>query len=330
MLVVSKDDITKHFPAASSLDFESFRPFVRTAEQDAIIPFLSQAQYDALNTAYNDGAGYSGMSSALKELLIRVQRPIVGKALLEAVPALNVILSGSGILVNTPEGTVAASQVRTEDLKRLARREYFQGLEAMLRYLESNTGVYTTWAASSAFTIYTECFIRSATDFSKYYFIDESRYIFTRCRSTMLEKQQMVSKITGTVLYNSLLTQLRSGTTSVANQKLLPFIYPAVANLTMGDCLLDLVPMFTDLGIRIATTSNSLSSAVESAPDPALVQSLMDRAIAKGNGKLKELKDFLYANHSDYPEFEADTTVYSTSASSDYNDLDNSTHGFGI
>lgn len=330
MLVANLQDIKKHFPAASSLDFATLEPFIRTSEQDAVIPFLSQAQYDALNTAYSNGAGYSGMSTALKDLLLVVQRPIIGKAILEAVPAINLIISGSGILVSTPENTVAASQVRTEDLKRSARKEYFQGLESMLRFLEINTGVYTTWAASSSFTIYTECFIRSATDFSKYYFIDQSRYIFTRCRSTMLEKQQLVSKITGTTLYNTLLSSLRSGTVTAANQKLLPFIYPAVANLTMGECLLDLVPMFTDLGIRVATTSNSLSSAVESAPDPRVVQTLMERATAKGNAKLKELKDFLYANASDYPEFTADTTVYSTSSSTDYNDLDNSTHGFGI
>jgi hypothetical protein len=330
MLVASLNDIKKHFPAASSLQFDAVAPFIRSAEQDAVIPYLSQAQYDALNTAYNDGAGYSGMSTAEKNLLLCVQRPIVGKAILEVIPALNLVMSGSGLLVAVPDNTVAASQVRTEDLKRMARREYFQGLEAMLRFLESNTGVYTIWTASTSFTIYTECFLRSATEFNKNYFIDESRYIFTRCRAVMLEKQQMVRRITGEALYNLLLDQLRSDSVSAANKKILPFIFSAVANLTMGESLIDLVPMFSDLGIRVATTSSSLSSAVESVPDPSIVNTLMDRATAKGQARLKELKDFLYANASDYPDFANNPAVYSTSATTDYNDLNNSTHGFGI
>lgn len=328
MLFSTVEEFRGFIPASKNLSFEDLKPMLETAELDDIIPFLGQEQYDALNGVYDSGDGT--MTDTDKDLLKRVRRPLANIAIARFSAFGNLNIGKSGFTVTSTEHTAIASQWRVNDLKSEVLKEYFQGTERMLQYLEANTGLYPVWAASSAFTQFRECFINTADDFNNYFFINSSRRTFLSLRPKMKQVEEYILSITGQSLFDEIKSQILLGTVSAANLKLLKLIKPAVANQSMVEALPNMQVLFTDYGPQLVETSNSLTQVVQRAVDGTRMEKLITTARETADSKRKELQDFLYLNHATYPLFEADSTVYIPTSSDTYNDTNNSTFGFGL
>jgi hypothetical protein len=330
MLFSTSEEFIEYIPASKNILFAAYKPMINTAELDDIIPFLSQEQYDDLNSTYNNGEGVHSLSESQKDLLHRVRRPLANIALVRYSAFGNLSIGNSGFTISTPDNTAVASQWRVEDLKRECTKEYFQGIERMLQFLEANTGLYSLWAESSSFTQFKECFINTADEFNSYFFINNSRRTFLSLKPVMKLKEEVISGITGQALFDQIKDQILNDTLSAPNSALLKLIKPAVVYHTMVEALPHMQLVYTENGPQLIESSNSLTQVVAKSVDSQKLERILISCRENAASKSKDLQDYLYLNHAIYPLFEADSTVYKPTASDSYNDPDNSTFGFGI
>ncbi len=312
MLFSTIEEIKKYLPATAAFDFPALLPFIVKAETDDIIPWLSQEQYDDINATYDSGNGIDDLSEQQLALLDKIRRPLANVAFLKYIPFGNVTIGKAGISVAENTTQKIASQWRIEDLKQACEDDYYKGIEAMLLFLEENIEDFDDWAQSSAYTVFKECFINTAKEFSDVFTINGSRRVFLAVKPIMKRMEEKhILTVTGKGLFDALKEQILDADLTDVNKKLLPFIHSAVANFTMSRALLELPLAITGAGIQIvmrkAIGDNSIET--ETASDTKL-SALHSAAMRDAELSKKELTDFLYKYYTDYPLYQADTSVY--------------------
>jgi hypothetical protein len=316
MILKTTPELKKYINISTGFSFAEFKACLDSSLETHIYPWLSKAQYTTLNTQYNS----TTINASSAALLPYVQRALAWIALWKYSFMGDKTIGTLGINVNTNEESKMLAQWRMEDLRDHSMSEYDSAIEQMLIFLEENKATYTDWASSSSFTIYKECFINNVATFNDYFLIANSRRTFLAAKGIMKRIEDfMVKSITGDNLFAQIKTQIASGTTSAANLKLLTYIQPAVALLTGAKACIQFPFTVTDSGLVIKSTSSSLSSTVKSTPADNLIEARIKAAEQDGMNYLKQLKDYLYNNHATYPLYEADTTVYVTSPTTDVN-----------
>lgn len=309
MLFQTTEELKQFLPVTESFGFDDLSRFIEVAEREDIIIYLSQEEYDTLHTAYHN----SDISQPPDTDLLKLVRiPLANMAMFKFIPFGNVNIGKAGFTVTETTSEKIASNARTEDLKDACLEAYHQGIEQLLLFLEANTAIYTDWASSDAATEYKSCFINTAIEFHKWFAINKSRRIFVSVKAIMQRVELMhIKSITGEDLYDEIKTQIEDDNISAANQLLLDIIRPAVANLTIASATVELPLLFSRQGIGTIGTYASAEGGISRNPGTAQqLSALGSHAEAQGKNFLRQLEKFLYANHGDYPLYEADDTVY--------------------
>lgn len=295
-LIKNIADLKEHFPISADFNLNGIDPYIARVESEIIIPNIGQDQYDDLNTAYN-----SGTPTANQQKLIDKIQPVIAQfAFLYYIPVGQLTIDNAGIRIASDEKMKAAFERQIDDLKDSTMRNGYAALEDLLKFLEANKATYTIWAGSSAYTVFKEFFITSATEFSKYYNIQNSRLTFNSLKAAMRKVEEFnVHACLDDDTYDTLKAQVLSGSVSSDNEKLLNFIKPAVAYLTIANGLTDMNVKVGDSGVvtfrNISTTTNKAYEATSDKIQDAIIK----KATEDGNAYLKRLRDFLNKNASD-------------------------------
>lgn len=316
MIVQSTADIKKFYPVTEDFSYDDLLPFMNSSLERYIYPYLSKAMYNVLNVV-----DLTTLSTANKNLLPYVQRAITMIALHKYAAVGDKLVGKNGISTNETEMGKMAAQWRLNNMAQFCLDEYDEAIEHMLIFLEENKASYSTWATSSAFTQYKEGFITTTDDFDMYFKIGRSRRTFVSFRGFIKQvEDQYIRSVTGSALFDQIKTQIAAGTVSVNNSKLLTLIRPAVAKLTGARALRELPVSITDAGVVIKTQSSSLTTDATEKPDPIMISARIQMAESDAQDYLGRLRKLLYANHADYPLYEADSTVYNGGKAVDINE----------
>ena len=306
-LIRSTENLRDFLPVTAAFDLEDLKPFMEnTAEPDFLIPALSQTQYDQLKTKYE--ANELSLSADEQQLLKLAMSAVANYALMLYLDwaQLNVSQDGIHITINESRRTPFPEQMKA--VKTQCSINAFRALERLLVFLELKKTTFTLWAASSSATIFKECFINTAEDFSNSVNINNSRRTFLALKSIMkdIEEHQLVNVLTQD-LYDEIKAEIVAGNLSANNLKLMKFIKPAVANLTMAESVHELPLQFSEMGIVLSSISSTQSHEVKTpAPDDRL-SAYKEKKRERGERELKLLNDYLQAKASDtvYPLFYA-------------------------
>jgi hypothetical protein len=99
--------------------------------------------------------------------------------------------------------------------------------------LETNKANFTQWVSSGGSTIFTNVFIRTAEEFDKLVNIERSSLTFYNYRQSMEEVQELMVYGEITREYGlALLSRQKSGSLNAADNKILPLVQRALANIT--------------------------------------------------------------------------------------------------
>lgn len=184
MLFKKKEEVAKYINQASSVDFEELKQSFEDAEREFIIPVIGQAQYDALNDKYTI-SGTSGLNVKEKALLEKIQSPLARFGMMQWLPEGILKVTGDGVHIVTTDSmkTPFAHQVDRLEFRWL--KAGYTGIDSLLEFMETNKDDYPAWTGSSAYSIFKECFINSAKEFSSIHGIGDSRRIFLKIKDTM-------------------------------------------------------------------------------------------------------------------------------------------------
>lgn len=125
-------------------DLDDLESSVESIERKYLKPVISDSEYQSIISTL-----YSGTLTTQQNTMLRHARTAVGYlALLDHLPVLNTKIGNSGLFVVTGNDRVAASEYRTEDLKRTLRNKGYAALDDLANYIEDNTAFFPDYLAS--------------------------------------------------------------------------------------------------------------------------------------------------------------------------------------
>lgn len=315
-----------------SLDFTTIKPSIDEAEIKYIIPLIGQEQYDQLKDVYENGIGSSsgsGSGSSYTEddnnaLLEKVRRVLANFAMYIYVPIGELQMSAAGITRVESGDRKSAFQYQIKNLQRRFITSAYEWIEELLKFLDENKSTYTLWANSSAHADANEFFINSASDFNKHVNISKSRITFTELMATMRRVEDFQIKgILFDELFDEIKKQILEDDVSEENEKLLTFIRPAVAHLTLAEALDDLSAKITPDGILVS--NNRFTQEIDQR-EPAMqdmINTKIKKAISNGENYLNQLRTYLRANVDEYPLYKGSNSYSEERSDKFTNNQDN-------
>lgn len=182
MILKTLDQFKLALPTAVALsEFADIEPYVRSAEQRIKNRLLGKELYALLDE--NDSS--TDEHSELINLCLSV---IANHAFWDAAPFLDLVLTDSGFGVISANNKVPASKERVERLREqcLIRRDSEE--ELLVEYLELNVSYHDDWKGSPAYSVMTDCLIRTATELANYGNWEGTRRDFLKLRPKLIHE----------------------------------------------------------------------------------------------------------------------------------------------
>ena len=231
------------------------------------------------------------------ELIRLCRNPIAKLTALYHLDEANVDYSSVGLLVARTDKSVPASDNRTKSLRLSLMHKTQDMFGLLVQYLEGNTAVFTDWATS---TERKKTLVKDARTFSRYYPIDENRWIFRKIEPFINEVETTyLEELIGSDYVDELRDELYTDSLTEDNELLLEKLMPVICNYAM---LLAIPRLSIDMSPRgIILFSNErggYDEAFTPAPDNR-VQLLMNKADTTANNYACKVTDFLNENASE-------------------------------
>ena len=215
--------------AVGTENFSDFEPYVQSGELWIRNNVLGKTLYD------NIDMGSSTMDD--DDVLIRLCQNVIGNhAYWDAIPFLDVIQTESGFAVISATGKVPASKERVERLRDqcLSRRD--SEVEYLVGYLEDNEIYHSSWKGSSAYSVMTDCLIRTATELKRYSQWDGTRRDFLQLRPKMImETMTKLDPLFSKDYMDELVEKQRDGDLTSNDQKVIELLKYTLGSLINGN-----------------------------------------------------------------------------------------------
>lgn len=297
-LLNSTEEMREYLPISLTFEFKDVLPFIKQVENDILIPVLSQALFDSLQTKIENN---DTLDTAETKLLEKCRAVIAPLSIVYWMAWGQVQINSSGIQIasNTEMKTAFAWQV--EGLEVSATELGYSCLERLHKYLLGSSFV-TAWKETDEYKALTKNFINTVSSFRAQCSNLKSRYSFELIKGIMsrIEDNQIRAAL-GNELYDEIKSEILSGSVSDDNHYLFKFIYPAVANLTMNEALVELGTRIDTYGVTFYTgTANNKQVNKQDAKQVGILQMKSNEA---GLNYLSQLSKYLQENADTYPLF---------------------------
>ncbi|WP_299576683.1 DUF6712 family protein [uncultured Sunxiuqinia sp.] len=185
MIVKTIDQFQKAVPTTVSIEnFSDVEPYIASAELWTRSQVLGNDLY-----AYVDAlVDPAGDDLTLQKLCINI---ISNHAYWDAIPFLDLVHTESGFAVISANNKVPASKERVERLREqcLIRRD--NETELLITFLEGRIIYHDDWKGSPAYSVMTDCLIRTATELQQYGSWEGSRRDFLKLRPKLIQETMM-------------------------------------------------------------------------------------------------------------------------------------------
>jgi hypothetical protein len=330
MIFRDENDIKPFYPVSITFKFENLRPIIENQAEPKLEKLIGTPMYQSLVNIYKtDPKSFTAIQN---ELFRRCRNMVAQHAFAIYIPIGSVSIQETGISVPENNNFKPASQYKIEALRATALAAADAAEESVLKYLEDNSGVFSTWASSSSATEYKDSFIRNATEFNSFHPINESRRLFRAIYPTMkrLERDLIVGAV-GQEVYDELKLQHKTDVLTTANKLLLPYIQTAVAKATIGEAVNELVIRVTPDGLLQYEVGETQNMNIQKTANTVAIEMFAKRAQEIAAGHIKSMKDFMEKNIDNYATYKNGTTYIDPSTATDGTDgMNDSENGLVI
>lgn len=329
-LFTSFDEIANFYPFQDTLQFSDLlsplksveRQFFTDVDKETWTKLLDMIDSETYLNDYWEELGYIASQAAAH--LVAWQY----------MDKTNVIFSSAGLLVAKTEGTVPASEARTNALRYSLMKLAQTHLDEMLEHLEANTATFTDYAASPEREALNSLIIRTAAEFDQAYPISENRWIFRK----LVTKQRMVidtqlKAYVGQEFIDAYLDALDSGTMPDEYKAIRALMHRGIAHITFAEAVPSLQQQFGPEGIAIFDSSFQPAGSRRDSDDSNRFTLLQNTAMAQGLQELSKLKYYLntHASSTVFPEyFASDSFVDPDIDDTDLNDYDDTPNHWAL
>jgi hypothetical protein len=220
---------------STSLELDSIAPVIYDAARRHIVPYLSQAQYDALVTAH---AG-SSMSAAQTALLPFVRKPLALLTMHEYAKVGGIEFGEGGIHRNESDTKKAAFRYQEKTYLEYTLEKGYDALELLVKFLSDNVGTYSAWAATEEADAHRRPLLNYAGDFRRVLQVQCDRYTFECLRPIIGGVQAFgVQALLPAAFWTHLVGAHIAGTLTDAEKELRKRIRVAIAHRALDEALM--------------------------------------------------------------------------------------------
>ncbi|MGI4762945.1 MAG: DUF6712 family protein [Janthinobacterium lividum] len=215
------------------------------AEVQLIAPVLGPALLTWLQGEY-DAAGFDRLGASLAAQLLRaVQAPLARLAVVNGVVTHQLTVDATGVHIMSTDTSKTAFQWQTNQYQALLQRRGLANLDALVQWLEADADAspeLRAWAASATGQCHRRELFTGTADFQLYENISASRAVFEALGPVRRRLERFeLGPVLGEELLQELREQVRTRALTSENENLLrTYVYPALANLTIGHAVPEL------------------------------------------------------------------------------------------
>lgn len=304
-IITTIEEVQNYLPVQMTSIIEQVKPFLDNAERSQLKNLIGIEQLSALVTAYETAfKNIENIADAdIKEAVELCQRIVVTLGYHSAIPILSVKVGSSGIQVFSNQDTKQAFSWQVDDLRDALLNLGYGAIEDLLLHLEANAEKFPEYIASPQFTSTEEFLIESASDFTKYFNINNSRYIFQSINYIMRRiEDQNVKPSFGSVFFNTLKADDLEGKPKILVEQ---YLKPGIALLTAAKAIVERVITFDNGVARINLTTSYEASKKSIAANRDQVKDASEQLIADGNKFIQDGQQFITDNIDDFVGYEA-------------------------
>jgi len=311
LLITSEEELRGLTGVSVALTIENLSPHLSFSRaEDAIIHVLGDTLYENLVTAYADD-GFTS-EPELEKLLPYVQKPLANLAVYHYMQEGGIHISNEGVTTNRDK---AAFQWQHEKGENFYLDTAYDGLDRLIKFLLVNKSDYPNWDGSAYHAAEQGALLNSADALQRYVNISTSYRTYRALLPVLLNCEDIfIRPLLGDTLIDAIKTEVKDDNASADHKLLLKRIEPALAFLTMGEGLEDLNMEVTgDGAFRYSLRTNVGNIREKQAPETADLTRAAERFRAKGQGWLKDLREYLdqnasptkYASYYNSPQYTA-------------------------
>jgi hypothetical protein len=272
-LFKSMDEVRKFISIDENMQFDSFDPFVNQAEKKYIKPLLGEL-YPVLLNDYTDHTNADGsngtgvdpspapMDPDNLELLPEVQRALAYYAAYQCTLQIGVSVGQAGLQEQFGSNSRPAPRWKTRELQLEYITQADQWSDSLLDFLEENASPtkYNDWYSDvEANTAMQGIIVYKTAIASKYIDINESRRVFLRLKKRIIDIESTeIRKSLCEDQYQELVTQIKSGSLSTDNKRLLTLIEPYVSKKALWLTIPSIRISITDEGVTVHSSNDSV------------------------------------------------------------------------
>lgn len=230
MILKTLSQFQAAIPTAVAIEnFADVEPYIRSAELWMKEQVLGADLYALLDADES--------STGENDELLQLSRSVIGnQAFWEAIPFLDLALTNSGFAVISAQNKVPASKERVDRLREqcLVRRD--SETELLITFLEANAGYHDEWKGSPAYSVMTDCLIRTATELQQYGNWEGTRRDFLKMRPQLIhETMTRLEPVFSTDYIDELVEKQRDGDVTDGDLKVITLLKYALGCLVNGN-----------------------------------------------------------------------------------------------
>ena len=308
---VGHSNFKQHYSAINdNLSWDTLKPSIRKATIEHLIPHISQEIYDALVDYYHNG---DTQNTEEEEFLEACQDAVAYYTMIYAAPELNVSASDMGMVEkgSTSAPVLPVAQWRYKEFKydlcKKADKMLDRVIALLEKYTHSEVEFFEGWVDTTAYVETRTNFFQSATEFSKYVKINNSRRLFQQIMQDILRVEEEIDKIICETQFNALVTAIKEGDLDESETALVEQIrrYIAPKALAMAAPLMYLTLDSNGLYLSSYTdgydSHNHLSQASRGAE---AVGNFVLKLKTDAEFQHHVLMNFIHSHIDDYPDIE--------------------------
>lgn len=289
-------------------------------EDKFVKDILGDDEFESLCQAFADDA----LEPEQELLLPYCQKIIANLGYLAHLPLGNAYFTAYGIQAAQTKETQVASQWRLRDIKNSFAYDGFNAIEELLEFLwKSPEDTYPDWELSENRERHRSFFIISAKQFNEDFWIDDAYQLYRMFKPAMKKVETYYIKpVLGAALFNEIKQQIKDDNVSEDNEFLLTeFIRPAVADITFFEAAPRLRIDISDFGLSQRRTSDRQTEDVREPLNNDSYKDGVNSSERNGQMIIGDLREYLFANHTEYPLYEASTSYTKRVAEEDFKTL---------
>ena len=232
MILKTLEQFQKAIPTAVAIEnFSDVEPYIRSAELWIRNQVLGKDLYDLVDALVDP------VEAGDNADLLQLCRSVIGNhSFWDAIPFLDLVLTNNGFAVISAQNKVPASKERVDRLREncLVRRD--SEVELLIAFLEDHPDFHDEWKGSPAYSVMTDCLIRTATELAQYGNWEGTRRDFLKLRPKLIqETMNRLEPVFSSDYINELIEKQRDNDVTDGDLKVITLLKYALGCLVNGN-----------------------------------------------------------------------------------------------